>query len=47
MSTTFDRIAVVGAGAFGTALANAAAQAGRKVVLLARSEAEAEKLRNP
>ncbi len=45
MSTTFDRIAVVGAGAFGTALANAAAQAGRKVVLLARSEAEAEKLR--
>lgn len=42
---TFERIAVIGAGAFGTALANAAANAGRKVTLVARNEAAAEKLR--
>ena len=46
MSASFDRIAVIGAGAFGTALANAAAHAGRKVTLVVRSEAEAEKLRS-
>ncbi|MGO9356794.1 MAG: 2-dehydropantoate 2-reductase N-terminal domain-containing protein, partial [Xanthobacteraceae bacterium] len=34
----FDTIAVVGAGAWGTALANAAARAGRAVVLLARDQ---------
>jgi glycerol-3-phosphate dehydrogenase (NAD(P)+) len=33
---TFDRIAIVGAGAWGTALANAAARAGRDVTLAAR-----------
>ena len=37
----FDTIAVVGAGAWGTALANAAARAGRNVLLLARDEASA------
>jgi glycerol-3-phosphate dehydrogenase (NAD(P)+) len=37
----FDTIAVVGAGAWGTALANVAARAGRKVILLARDEATA------
>jgi glycerol-3-phosphate dehydrogenase (NAD(P)+) len=36
-----DTIAVVGAGAWGTALANAAARAGRDVLLLARDEASA------
>jgi len=40
-----DRIAVVGAGAWGTALANAAARAGRAVTLVARSGAAAEALR--
>ena len=43
--TAFNHIAVIGAGAFGTALANAAAHAGRKVTLVARNEAAAEKLR--
>ena len=37
-------IAVVGAGAWGTALANAAARAGRDVVLFARDSAIAEKI---
>ena len=41
---TFDRIAVIGAGAFGTALANAAAHAGRKVTLVARTAADAERI---
>ena len=36
---TFDRIAVVGAGAWGTALANCAARAGREVTLWARDPA--------
>jgi glycerol-3-phosphate dehydrogenase (NAD(P)+) len=35
---TFDRIAVVGAGAWGVALANVAARAGRTVTLVARDE---------
>jgi len=35
----FDRIAVVGAGAWGTALANTAARAGRDVMLWARDAA--------
>ena len=38
---SFDTIAVVGAGAWGTALANVAARAGRTVILLARDEATA------
>jgi glycerol-3-phosphate dehydrogenase (NAD(P)+) len=37
----FERIAVVGAGAWGTALANVAARAGRSVTLAARDEASA------
>ena len=37
----FDRIAVVGAGAWGTALANAIARAGRNVTLVARDRAKA------
>jgi glycerol-3-phosphate dehydrogenase (NAD(P)+) len=36
---TLDRIAVIGAGAFGTALANAASRAGRDVILWARDAA--------
>jgi glycerol-3-phosphate dehydrogenase (NAD(P)+) len=36
---TLDRIAVIGAGAWGTALANAAARAGREVMLWARDPA--------
>ena len=44
--SAFERIAVIGAGAFGTALANVAANAGRKVTLCARNEVEAEKLRS-
>jgi glycerol-3-phosphate dehydrogenase (NAD(P)+) len=40
-----DRIAVVGAGAWGTALANAAARAGRAVTLIARSGKAADALR--
>ena len=43
--TTLERIAVVGAGAWGTALANAAARAGRSVTLIARAEAIAAALR--
>ena len=43
--STFDRIAVIGAGAFGTALANAAAHAGRRVTLVARSAADAERIK--
>ena len=38
----FDRIAVVGAGAWGSALANAIARAGRTVLLAARSPTAAE-----
>jgi glycerol-3-phosphate dehydrogenase (NAD(P)+) len=41
---TFDRIAVVGAGAWGTALANAIARAGRKVTLCARDRPGADVL---
>src|SRR6185295_196839 len=41
---TFDRIAVIGAGAWGTALANTIGRAGRPVLLAARGPAEAEKL---
>ena len=41
----FDRIAVVGAGAWGTALANAATRAGRSVTLIARDETMAATLR--
>ncbi len=40
--TLFQSIAVVGAGAWGTALANAAARAGRDVTLIARDAAHAE-----
>lgn len=43
--SAFERIAVVGAGAFGTALANAAAHAGRQVTLVARTAADAERIR--
>jgi len=39
---TFDRIAVVGAGAWGTALANASARAGRTVMLAPRDAATAK-----
>jgi len=42
--SVFDRIAVIGAGAFGTALANAAALAGRRVTLVARSATDAERI---
>jgi len=38
----FERIAVVGAGAWGTALANVAARAGRSVTLAARDQASAD-----
>jgi glycerol-3-phosphate dehydrogenase (NAD(P)+) len=41
---TFDRIAIVGAGAWGTALANAAARAGRDVMLTARNPAVARSM---
>ena len=40
----FDRIAVVGAGAWGTALANVIARAGRTVLLAARHRAAADVL---
>ena len=40
----FDHIAVVGAGAWGTALANVIARAGRTVLLAARDPAGAEVL---
>ncbi|MGH6770558.1 MAG: NAD(P)H-dependent glycerol-3-phosphate dehydrogenase [Xanthobacteraceae bacterium] len=39
---TFERIAVVGAGAWGSALANAIARAGRTVTLAARTRASAD-----
>ncbi|GLK82033.1 NAD(P)H-dependent glycerol-3-phosphate dehydrogenase [Ancylobacter defluvii] len=42
MSARFRRIGVVGAGAWGTALANAAARAGREVVLWGRDRAAME-----
>jgi glycerol-3-phosphate dehydrogenase (NAD(P)+) len=38
---SYERIAVIGAGAWGTALANASARAGRSVTLAARNEARA------
>jgi glycerol-3-phosphate dehydrogenase (NAD(P)+) len=38
----FERIAIVGAGAWGTALANALARAGRSVALLSRDQASAD-----
>jgi glycerol-3-phosphate dehydrogenase (NAD(P)+) len=41
----FDRIAVVGAGAWGTALANVIARAGRRVTLCARDRTAADLLR--
>jgi glycerol-3-phosphate dehydrogenase (NAD(P)+) len=41
---THQTIAIVGAGAWGTALANAAARAGRDVVLYARDSAAAEQI---
>lgn len=40
----YDHIAVIGAGAWGTALANAAARAGRQVTLYARNSALAEEM---
>jgi glycerol-3-phosphate dehydrogenase (NAD(P)+) len=43
---TFDRIAIVGAGAWGTALASVIARAGRRVTLYARDRAGADVLRN-
>jgi glycerol-3-phosphate dehydrogenase (NAD(P)+) len=42
--TGFDRIAVIGAGAWGTALAALAARAGREVVLCSRSSATAAQI---
>src|SRR5579871_2499023 len=39
--TSFNSVAVIGAGAWGTALAGVAARAGRNVVLYARSEKDA------
>jgi glycerol-3-phosphate dehydrogenase (NAD(P)+) len=41
MPPTFDRVAVLGAGAWGTALANTIARAGRNVTLWSRDEARA------
>jgi glycerol-3-phosphate dehydrogenase (NAD(P)+) len=40
----FNTVAVVGAGAWGTALANAAARAGRNVTLIARDSVAADKI---
>jgi glycerol-3-phosphate dehydrogenase (NAD(P)+) len=42
--TAFDKVAVIGAGAWGTALAALAARAGRDVVLCARSSAAAAEI---
>jgi glycerol-3-phosphate dehydrogenase (NAD(P)+) len=42
---TFDRIAVIGAGAWGIALANALARAGRAVILCARNRSSGDGLR--
>jgi len=44
MPVPFERVHVVGAGAWGTALAQAAAIAGREVVLVARSKGLAEEI---
>ena len=44
--TAYQQIAVIGAGAWGTALANAAARAGRDVTLVARDEASAAAIRH-
>ncbi len=44
MSTSYERIAVVGAGAWGTALANSLARAGRAVTLCTRERADADTL---
>jgi glycerol-3-phosphate dehydrogenase (NAD(P)+) len=41
---SYQTLAVIGAGAWGTALASAAARAGRDVVLYARQEANAQKI---
>jgi glycerol-3-phosphate dehydrogenase (NAD(P)+) len=41
---TFERVAVIGAGAWGTALAGCAARAGRSVTLIARDEKSANAL---
>jgi glycerol-3-phosphate dehydrogenase (NAD(P)+) len=43
---TFERIAIVGAGAWGSALANVIARAGRTVTLCARDRTAADLLRN-
>jgi glycerol-3-phosphate dehydrogenase (NAD(P)+) len=42
--SSYDSVAVIGAGAWGTALAGVAARAGREVVLYARSEAAAAEI---
>ncbi|TAK46866.1 MAG: NAD(P)-dependent glycerol-3-phosphate dehydrogenase [Xanthobacteraceae bacterium] len=42
--SVFDKVAVIGAGAWGTALANTSVRAGREVVLVARDEAAARAL---
>ena len=42
--SAYQQIAVIGAGAWGTALANAAARAGRDVTLIARDQASADTL---
>ncbi len=42
--TGFERVAVIGAGAWGTALAALAARAGRGVVLCARNSAAATQI---
>src|SRR5215475_7419130 len=44
MEMSFDHIAIVGAGAWGTALANVIARAGRNVLIAARDRAHAETL---
>ena len=41
---SYQTVAVIGAGAWGTALASAAARAGRDVMLYARQEANAQKI---
>ena len=43
---TFERIAIIGAGAWGSALANVIARAGRRVTLCARDRAGADLLRS-
>ncbi len=44
MTTLFRQIGIVGAGAFGTALAQAAARAGRKVLLVSRDPDQARQI---